>query len=128
MFGFFFFFFSSRRRHTRYWRDWSSDVCSSDLSQSVRLPDRFDRRPFSTIDQSGRLFQSGDYDSAGPGCRLSDPDLDVCAGAGWLDHAAVDPAFLADLDGYDYGAGDDPDADAGCRQYDGVCRAHGFAL
>src|SRR5947209_10278318 len=29
---FFFFFFSSRRRHTRYWRDWSSDVCSSDLA------------------------------------------------------------------------------------------------
>src|SRR3712207_6996569 len=27
----FLFFFSSRRRHTRYWRDWSSDVCSSDL-------------------------------------------------------------------------------------------------
>src|SRR5258707_1605112 len=25
------FFFSSRRRHPRYWRDWSSDVCSSDL-------------------------------------------------------------------------------------------------
>src|SRR3712207_6911486 len=25
-------FFSSRRRHTIYWRDWSSDVCSSDLS------------------------------------------------------------------------------------------------
>src|SRR3712207_1579276 len=24
-------FCSSRRRHTRYWRDWSSDVCSSDL-------------------------------------------------------------------------------------------------
>src|ERR1035437_2123467 len=24
-------FFSSRRRHTRYWRDWSLDVCSSDL-------------------------------------------------------------------------------------------------
>src|SRR3712207_3462384 len=29
---FVFFFFSSRRRHTRYWRDWSSDVCSSDLT------------------------------------------------------------------------------------------------
>src|SRR5699024_12224058 len=28
---FFFFFFSSRRRHTRSKRDWSSDVCSSDL-------------------------------------------------------------------------------------------------
>src|SRR6266576_1595131 len=29
----FFFFFSSRRRHTRSLRDWSSDVCSSDLDQ-----------------------------------------------------------------------------------------------
>src|SRR3712207_6146841 len=27
-------FFSSRRRHTSYWRDWSSDVCSSDLGGS----------------------------------------------------------------------------------------------
>src|SRR5438874_5889146 len=30
----YFFFFSSRRRHTRSLRDWSSDVCSSDLAQS----------------------------------------------------------------------------------------------
>src|SRR2546422_1269798 len=29
-----FFFFSSRRRHTRCSRDWSSDVCSSDLMSS----------------------------------------------------------------------------------------------
>src|SRR2546430_10357161 len=28
----FFFFFSSRRRHTRFDCDWSSDVCSSDLT------------------------------------------------------------------------------------------------
>src|SRR5690606_39799845 len=27
------FFFSSRRRHTRFSRDWSSDVCSSDLEE-----------------------------------------------------------------------------------------------
>src|SRR5216683_458627 len=33
-----FFFFSSRRRHTRSDRDWSSDVCSSDLS--FRYPER----------------------------------------------------------------------------------------
>src|SRR3712207_7117375 len=32
IFRFLFVFFSSRRRHTRYWRDWSSDVCSSDLA------------------------------------------------------------------------------------------------
>src|SRR5438128_6290295 len=31
-----FFFFSSRRRHTRCYRDWSSDVCSSDLALWVR--------------------------------------------------------------------------------------------
>src|SRR3712207_3602805 len=29
-------FFSSRRRHTRYWRDWSSDVCSSDLPELMQ--------------------------------------------------------------------------------------------
>src|SRR3712207_5881093 len=28
-------FLSSRRRHTRYWRDWSSDVCSSDLGVPI---------------------------------------------------------------------------------------------
>src|SRR2546422_11496145 len=33
----FFFFFSSRRRHTRCSRDWSSDVCSSDLAQAQGL-------------------------------------------------------------------------------------------
>src|SRR3712207_7652951 len=32
----FLFFFSSRRRHTRYWRDWSSDVCSSDLLEQFQ--------------------------------------------------------------------------------------------
>src|SRR5205085_11977890 len=32
IFSLFFFFFSSRRRHTRFDCDWSSDVCSSDLS------------------------------------------------------------------------------------------------
>src|SRR5207245_5700234 len=32
----FFFFFSSRRRHTRCYRDWSSDVCSSDPSGARR--------------------------------------------------------------------------------------------
>src|SRR6266511_1646457 len=42
MFIIFFFFFSSRRRHTRFSRDWSSDVCSSDLgdvnSGVLRVP------------------------------------------------------------------------------------------
>src|SRR2546422_1986444 len=33
------FFFSSRRRHTRCSRDWSSDVCSSDLGGHVLVTD-----------------------------------------------------------------------------------------
>src|SRR5699024_12040685 len=32
-----FFFFSRRRRHTRSKRDWSSDVCSSDLALQFRI-------------------------------------------------------------------------------------------
>src|SRR2546429_10009042 len=32
------FFFSSRRRHTRCSRDWSSDVCSSDLKAVAHIP------------------------------------------------------------------------------------------
>src|SRR5690606_40757879 len=35
---FFCFFFSSRRRHTRFSRDWSSDVCSSDLRGIIGCP------------------------------------------------------------------------------------------
>src|SRR2546422_7544102 len=37
---YFFFFFSSRRRHTRCSRDWSSDVCSSDLFGWRRFANR----------------------------------------------------------------------------------------
>src|SRR5699024_11517031 len=46
-----FFFFSSRRRHTRSKRDWSSDVCSSDLEdlQSSLAADGYEMQ----IEQSG---------------------------------------------------------------------------
>src|SRR5690349_24742445 len=39
----FLFFFSSRRRHTRSLRDWSSDVCSSDLPRPENREDDGDR-------------------------------------------------------------------------------------
>src|SRR5690606_40085119 len=38
-----FFFFSSRRRHTRFSRDWSSDVCSSDLDPAHDVVEHIDR-------------------------------------------------------------------------------------
>src|SRR3712207_1477527 len=50
-----FFFFSSRRRHTRYWRDWSSDVCSSDLATAEgRLQVELAHLDY----QAGRLVRS----------------------------------------------------------------------
>src|SRR5690606_27685569 len=54
-----FFFFSSRRRHTRFSRDWSSDVCSSDL---VRMAQNFSLR-YPLVDGQGN-FGSVDGDSA----------------------------------------------------------------
>src|SRR5205085_7114558 len=43
LYFFFFFFFSSRRRHTRFDCDWSSDVCSSDLSISSSADEEIER-------------------------------------------------------------------------------------
>src|SRR2546422_3910824 len=63
----FFFFFSSRRRHTRCSRDWSSDVCSSDLhpghrarspaapAASFRAPKRPSTEPRSALDGGGTV-------------------------------------------------------------------------
>src|SRR5690606_40442990 len=43
-----FFFFSSRRRHTRFSRDWSSDVCSSDLGGHLYALDGEGLKKFSS--------------------------------------------------------------------------------
>src|SRR2546429_3610549 len=55
-----FFFFSSRRRHTRCSRDWSSDVCSSDLAKirkqrNPRLENNLLHREFPTICLNKRM-------------------------------------------------------------------------
>src|SRR5256885_13182633 len=64
------FFFSSRRRHTRLQGDWSSDVCSSDLSMGVIEParglyatigmaaDPVPRGPVALLSQSGAIASS----------------------------------------------------------------------
>src|SRR5690606_40252620 len=46
------FFFSSRRRHTRFSRDWSSDVCSSDLAAAIIIKETAERvAPFVPANQ-----------------------------------------------------------------------------
>src|SRR5258707_6349251 len=49
-------FFTSIRRNTRYWRDWSSDVCSSDLS---KLDIEADRGGSATAHGHGAIVASG---------------------------------------------------------------------
>src|SRR5690606_40866812 len=74
----FFFFFSSRRRHTRFSRDWSSDVCSSDLgsaaAMSVILQQKLQSAVFYRIitrlrkHGAPKLRQHGSFVRPIPGC------------------------------------------------------------
>src|SRR3712207_7749235 len=50
------FFFSSRIRHTRYWRDWSSDVCSSDLTRAYRHGDDLRKVHWRATARTGELM------------------------------------------------------------------------
>src|SRR2546429_5431412 len=56
-----FFFFSSRRRHTRCSRDWSSDVCSSDLTYAADALFDLLNDPTSGFQQ--RLVTNGPFES-----------------------------------------------------------------
>src|SRR6266513_3920482 len=73
-----FFFFSSRRRHTRSKRDWSSDVCSSDLvvevDHRVRVPVSGEKLP----DAEGPLAvtRPEDHDVADSTVDQLDPTQD----------------------------------------------------
>src|SRR2546429_3203380 len=53
----YFFFFSSRRRHTRCSRDWSSDVCSSDLKIEAKLRSGMTKNGFSPGTQEEIITQ-----------------------------------------------------------------------
>src|SRR2546430_4567466 len=77
-----FFFFSSRRRHTRFDCDWSSDVCSSDLSKRPALRRR---RPLSIV-------RTADLPVAAEGPRGIAKAY--CAGNG---RPAVEPVLLLGL-------------------------------
>src|SRR5436309_1247382 len=112
---FIFFFFSSRRRHTRFSRDWSSDVCSSDLDMFVILYRLFggflerksvlfrrglrqgERNDAAASGTSGFRASGGDYDKLAMGRevlgRLHDlPEIclelqqDLCVGEIETDH------------------------------------------
>src|SRR5947209_15764236 len=77
-------FFSSRIRHTRYWRDWSSDVCSSDLDAEV--PPAAAQSP----QELCVLVLAGSHDLAI--CRDDLGADQVVAGETMLTHQPADPA------------------------------------
>src|SRR5258707_9424013 len=74
---FYFFFFSSRRRHTRYWRDWSSDVCSSDCSANTMRGFQGGRPSIYTLTEAIR--------------KVPTPALIIC---GDEDDACVEPSLF----------------------------------
>src|SRR5690606_39551128 len=55
-------FFSSRRRHTRFSRDWSSDVCSSDLGIAAYVPPKVVAAPSNGITEALQASLSGGAD------------------------------------------------------------------
>src|SRR5690349_23556319 len=63
----FFFFFSSRRRHTRSLRDWSSDVCSSDLNGGTSG---------GTFPHNATIVDTLENPSPGNPTSVAAPDLD----------------------------------------------------
>src|SRR5207253_8059609 len=90
------FFFSSRRRHTRWPRDWSSDVCSSDLPEwgAILAQGRFEvfRAPWIAL-LPAAAFASGvlAFNLAGHGLRIFFERAPVALGKllGWRTVAAL---------------------------------------
>src|SRR6266508_2170160 len=78
-----FFFFSSRRRHTSWPRDWSSDVCSSDLPGRLRPWER-SGPPVSSPGERGQQRGAGEAAPEGQRERRQrrDPDQDRREGDG----------------------------------------------
>src|SRR5439155_16828847 len=69
------FFFSSRRRHTRWPRDWSSDVCSSDLGGSMRTKEK------DKLEKRQKVIEHLEKDEIGrASCRERVEDSGVAAG------------------------------------------------
>src|SRR5256884_2459339 len=92
-----FFFFSSRRRHTRCSRDWSSDVCSSDLSARVDWEGTFidPNGPNILIDLPPAIKNFPDYVASG-----FDPNSQAAqniVAAGYPPDIVLSPTLLGSL-------------------------------
>src|SRR5256884_686454 len=82
-----YFFFSSRRRHTRCSRDWSSDVCSSDLGAEVASSD-------GQLRHAQRAARASVAEEASPLCMPLCADQFQLAEFGGVSEAVSDWALL----------------------------------
>src|SRR5207302_3485779 len=73
-------FFSSRRRHTRFSRDWSSDVCSSDLAARMAVAKKLGADQVIDVQKENPLERIMQI----TGGRGVDVALDCTAGAGTI--------------------------------------------
>src|SRR5690606_39355880 len=73
------FFFSSRRRHTRFSRDWSSDVCSSDLEGELEGLDA--RVAEALVEEASGVTAGGRGQLAQPGGAVAKDGLGLRRGA-----------------------------------------------
>src|SRR3989337_3543797 len=95
-------FFSSRRRHTRCYRDWSSDVCSSDLGAGDSALLEAAQRPadwiMAAISGSTGLRPTLAAVERGATVALANKECLVCAGALFMRRAASAGALLLPVD------------------------------
>src|SRR5690349_23797619 len=92
---FVFFFFSSRRRHTRSLRDWSSDVCSSDLQRGGRWSSAdSDPRAVASIRQ---LVKTDVYQLDGARLPFPGESFDQVVVVDYLEHIEDDRGFAREL-------------------------------
>src|SRR5690625_6760359 len=95
-----FFFFSSRRRHTRWPRDWSSDVCSSDLTEEVPFTDAANGDY--TLASNSPAIDAGDntyYTDADKGNGDLENDLDLAGNPRVYD---LTNGGIIDMGAYEY--------------------------
>src|SRR5690606_37830936 len=82
------FFFSSRRRHTRFSRDWSSDVCSSDLASDAGV---------FVLARTGARLQEAAAGEIYEGVRAANADREPLGSVGVVVGASVaDPGYPLD--------------------------------
>src|SRR3712207_5955265 len=106
-------FFSSRRRHTRYWRDWSSDVCSSDLFLATRAAFKMGLEGPAVVVQTACSTSLVAVHLACQALLGADCDMALVGGSAVVAHQHI---------GYLYQPGNILSPDGHCRAFDAQAR------